>query len=585
MGIIRLLQPSVAEKIAAGEVIDSVASVVKELVENSLDANAKRIIINLKNNGLSLIEVVDDGSGMDESDLRKSVKKHTTSKIQFEKDLVSVKSFGFRGEALFSIASVSDLEMKSRHKDSDSGYLLSNVAPDTPNKTNGGLRKKWVTSPIGMPVGTVVSVRNLFEDLPARKKFEEGDRKALNNVISVVSRIALVNSGVGFKLTNDEKVLLDIYATNDWKSRMAEIFGKRTAGMLIEVSHHENGYALRGFIGRPQLFTTSREKQLVFVNGRMVDGMSISQVVKKTYGTLLETHVYPVLILDLLLPHEHVDVNVHPRKTEVLLADELRVMSFVKSAVSLALSRNDLTYLKEGYGESRAMLLKDKGAGYFYDEVRNFDLTCGASGEIVLPVSSKVSQKDKLVLIVGKLYLIVEAENGFDIYDQHAAHERVVYEHLYESYSSEFTNKSVDLQPAVLLNLGIGDSQLLSDFLDQFVRMGFGIEPFGENTFKVDRIPHILLDRDIEGVILEVLEDLAHFGSFDSIDSRAEKALSYMACRSAIKGGHELSQIEALNLIQMVDNCKNQHTCPHGRPVKVHISEKELSKWFKRTPQ
>ena len=552
MGNIRILPKEVASKIAAGEVIQRPANIVKELVENAIDANATKILVTIENSGIDKVEVTDNGLGMPRDDLERCFLPHATSKIKTEDDLLSVSTMGFRGEALHSISTISQLSIKSRVSDSIEGNHL---------EIDGG-RLQGV-SPYGMPKGTTVSVENMFFNVPVRKKFLKSPQTEFSEILSTVSNIAVAFPEIEFKLEHNGKLVLDFPAEETLEPRIRQVFGETLFAQLVPISFVAPHIEVRGYISRPQVTTTSTNKQTLFVNDRSVSGGLVMSAVRSAYGTLLQPRTYPAFIIKLRFPSELVDINVHPRKEEVTFVDKDFVYESLHQAVTNALQTNDLTYIKSGFTLTNEFLLKD--ANFTNKLQQGFDPTKGF-GEIIQ---------------LHDMYLVTETTDGIAFIDQHAAHERIIYEELKKQYLSAY-KESVELYDPVIFDLPGFDAHMLRGYLKMFSRLGFELEEFGGNTFRVRMVPKLLADRNIMGIIKEMLEDLATAGNFSRIDSKTEKALSYLACRSAIKSGDPLDKRTRESLLYNLSLTRTEYTCPHGRPVKVEIKLAELDKHFKR---
>lgn len=550
---IHKLSKDIVSKIAAGEVVERPASVVKELVENSIDAKAKSITVTLKDAGLKEIIVSDDGVGMNKEDLLECYKRHTTSKVKTLADLDEISLFGFRGEALASISAVSNIVISTKTKKNLEGYFIDLIDSKINNQ---GI--------LGLPIGTTVEVKNLFYNVPARKKFLKSNNVELKYVTDILTRVALAHLDISFKLFHNGKLLLDIPSDKNYKQRVEGLFSDKTFSNLIGLTSHENHFKLEGFISAPQIARTSKATQYLYVNNRYVKDDLISNVIKKAYKTLIDPKKHPPYILFLTIPHKMVDINVHPQKIEMRVFNKEELLDFIYKSVETVLQQNDLTYIKQGY-----KVLND----YMNTSIENLN-------DVKIPDFND-NFFEFQTLQLHNLYLVKEVKDGIELIDQHAAHERIIYNALISSYKNKLM--SVVLDNPLILKLEVNDYLILLDNLRVFKKIGFEIKDLGKNTVKVLKAPVLLVDRNMEIVILEVLDEIETYGMPKRIDSKAKQAMSYLACRLAIKDGKKLNSSQRQWLIEQLDETNIKYTCPHGRPTKVHILLGELHNWFKRT--
>lgn len=551
MGKIIELSEDIISKVAAGEVVERPASVIKELIENSIDAKATLIDISVEDAGLKRIRIIDNGEGMDEDDLKKCFKRYTTSKISSLEDLSFIKSLGFRGEALYSIASVSNLTIKSKPKENTAGFSLL---------VNNGEFVEM--SPTGMPDGTHITIDNIFKNIPARKKFLKTPQTEFRHIVDVVSKYALSFTNIRFILSHNGKVILDLPKTKKLEDRVGLILGEEARPLLIPLNFKVNNFSIHGFISKPEL-CASKDNLYIFVNNRVVKHKLLASVVKDTYGSLLEPHSYPTAVLFFNVPYGMVDVNVHPRKEEVRFLDDKSILAFTEKAVKKTLEESNLLFekafsRKEKSYKSLATELKEASEPWSVKEVENSE-----------------------ILQINNLYLVTGSRKGLLLFDQHAAHEKI----LFDQFSDTFKNKKKEVAPlkkSVVINLSPKYSTALEEFLDFFDELGFEIGEFGRCSFKISTAPIIFHQLDLKKIIVETLDDLMTERKPKDIGSFAKKIISYLACRSAIKGGEYLTSSERIKLVQKVLESKSTYTCPHGRPVMIEVSVKELDKMFKR---
>lgn len=553
MSKIKKLPPDIISKIAAGEVIERPAYAVKELIENAIDARASQISVNIEDSGLKTIIISDNGEGMTKEDLLESFKPHTTSKLSKIEDLHTIASLGFRGEALSSIASIADVTIQSKHKRETSGYKVELI--------KGGVQQVGV---IGMPQGTTISVSHLFANIPVRKKFLKSQKTEFRHIIDIVSNFALAYPRVEFSLTHNGKEYFAFTKYHTIDRRIQVLLGDSLYVNLIPLSFEESYLKITGFIARPQYAVKGQSKLFTFINERRVYDTLIASGVKDAYKNLLEYGAYPVAILYIQLPYEMVDVNIHPRKEQVSFIDQSFIYSMVEKAVAQTLTGKNLTFVNVSW--------KDGGTKTHFGKLLKYEL---------LQEIDHVN-KESDVIQLHNLYLVTETKKGLMIIDQHAAHEAILFRKLKDLYEKHKKKKDMyELNPAILVDLPLSDKEIFLEHLDLFNALGFEIEEFGENV-RVNRVPTVFKDRNIEDFIGEVLEVLRTETSSKEIDKRTYRMLSYLACRTAIKGGQKLSRHESHDLINQLQSEDIVYTCPHGRPVKIELTLNYLNTLFKR---
>ena len=556
---IKELPQNVVLKTAAGEVVERPASVVKELVENSIDAGASHIKIEIEDSGLKKITVSDNGEGMEPADVLLSFLPHTTSKIFTEEDLSFIKSLGFRGEALASISAVSEFVIKSRRADSDFGTQI--------NVDFGRLEK---TATVGMDVGTQVSVKDLYKNLPARRKFLKSDKTETKHIFSTVLKYALSNLDIGFVLYKDGEEVFNLVSGQSAEERIKLLLGDAMHANLIKLEDEKDLVKLEGFILKPQISSEIKSNQYLYVNKRSVSDTLISGAVKEAYGSLLEPKYHPGFVLDLTVPFDMVDVNVHPRKEEISFWNDKYIYNFVYSAVRALLSSADLTYTTDISGLS----LDKKPSPYLFqylkDSVQYWDVRKSGSG------GDEIMQ-------IANTFLITETSKGLMILDQHAAHERILYEQFLEGFNAkELEKKLYILEPPIYVSISLLESEALKEHINTITSLGFELEEFGPNQFKVTAVPELFKDQDISEVLREIIINLQLNKKHVTETKKVQKTVSYLACRSAIKAGEYLTYEQRKSLLEKLSLTKTNYTCPHGRPVKIEISFRDLSKMFKR---
>jgi len=580
MSIIKILPENLVNQIAAGEVVERPASVVKELIENSLDAGATNIVVEVANGGKSFIKVADNGIGMGREDLEMAVKRHATSKIQQEADLWKISTMGFRGEALASICSVSKLAIKSKKAGEVSGFQLNCVGGDMKS-----------ISEVGMSEGTKIEVDDLFFNTPARQKYLKKDSTELNHIVENMNAIALANPTIAFKLVHNGKVVFDLAKVTDLAARVSDVFGKSTADAMIPVFFGGSSFEMDGFIGKPILSRSTSKHQYFFVNGRPIQHHLLAHTIKSAYHSMLMEHKKPVFILNIKIDPALIDVNVHPRKVEVRFEDQQTILKTLYGAVKTALNKEDL--VPKGFSESRRYMSEgvSKGGNFLFEKknMGGVQEAIDFSKEILAARSpqslSEAVADDKSglrsITQVANSYIVAQNDEGLVLIDQHAAHERVRYEQLTQQFEAQ--EKSV--QPLLVpqqMELSIDEVALVEANKNIFEGLGFEIENFGGNTFMVHAVPGFLSSEDIDDVIKGVLDDILNEKNPGKMQGKSEEILTYMACRSAVKFGDSLSLDEIQGLLKELEKLERQYTCPHGRPTMIKLTMSELEKMFGR---
>jgi DNA mismatch repair protein MutL len=618
MGRIRLLPETVASQVAAGEVVERPASVVKELVENSLDAGARKIDIVIRRGGISLVRVIDDGCGMDRDDALLSLERHATSKIRSAADLQAVATLGFRGEALPSIASVSRFRLTTREARAIAGTEII---------VNGG--KIDVVRDGGEAPGTQVEVRSLFYNLPARRKFLRSENSESRNIEHQIHLQAIGHPDVGFSLMRDERMLFQLPAAATLSHRIRDLYGVELLPRLVEVNGASSPkIRISGFIGQAGLSRQTRTQQLVFVNARAIESSLITGAIREGYHTALMKGQYPVTFLFLELDPANVDVNVHPAKREVRFRDpngvreaivrciqqtleharaawqekfrapaslptrvhgkavpELKLRPEVAAPVESHRELPSLAQTVAGIGLSAATLAKADGPDRASVgqaprlPVQHVD---SASETVALQrQASKAAQQFEIIGVLSKLYVLMENANGLVLVDQHAAHERVLFEELRRRMEEQGVPTQKLLLPQTL-DVPPRDADWIEHNLSVLQRMGIGIESFGQNTFKIDSLPSFLDVSDAAQFMRKVIDDLKSAGNSASAMRLGEEMIAKSVCRHAVKANDPLRYPEVEKLIRDLLDCDLPYCCPHGRPTMIQISLAELEKKFGR---
>ena len=569
---IRVLPPEVASQIAAGEVVERPASVVKELVENALDAGARQISIMTKDAGRGMIEVSDDGIGIPAKDLPLTVSRHATSKLSTADDLFHIQTLGFRGEALASIGSVSHLTLTSRHIDADLGAKLV---------VEGGHLVS--VEPQGSPAGTVAKVANLFYNVPARLKFLKKDTTERRHIEEFVTRYAIAYPDVRFKLQQEDRISVQTNGNGDRREALASLYSLDLARQMLEILAEYEQLKITGFTSSLSFTRSNRREITLFVNGRWVHDVGLVTAVVQAYHTYLMVGRYPQSFLSIELPPELVDVNVHPAKAEIRFREKDKVFSGVQRAVRRALLAHtpvpgvsvDSDILINGNPELKPFQGSWSRLDYEVDSTGSqlaWDTQTSKSSETTVPLLRLVGQ-------VAATYLVAEGPDGLYLVDQHAAHERVLYEQYLSLRKDSIASQSL-LEP-VTVDLSPASASLLNDQLDILEGLGFQVEVFGAQTFLVRAVPSLLAGIDPGAALRVVVEDFEEDETPLGTEHEA-KLIARICKRAAIKAGQVLSVEEQRELLVGLEACRSPRTCPHGRPTMIHLSVDLLERQFGR---
>ncbi|MCH7954067.1 MAG: DNA mismatch repair endonuclease MutL, partial [Chloroflexi bacterium] len=570
---IRVLPPDVSARIAAGEVVERPAAVVKELIENSIDAGASRITIETVGGGIELIRVTDDGSGIDAAELPTAFERHATSKLIDEAGLVTVPTLGFRGEALPSIAAVAEVEMTSRVRGEDSAASI--------RFTHGAPPK---TSTAGAPEGTVVTVHEIFGQLPARRKFLRSPASENNAITAVVTHHALAYLHVRFTLTLDGRQTVQTSGSGDLRDAAAAIHGSEIAAAMIEVQPVEGKTtAVHGLIAPPQISRSNRKYISLFMNGRWIQSRRLAFAVEEAYSGMLMTGRHPIAILHLRVPPEEVDINVHPTKAEVRFRDESAVFSAVQRSVHQALTDNAPVPTAMPLGNEplagqptmpplwqHAVNLETQPSAPTPSETASSATVAVQTPAATLPVLRVIGQ-------FGGTYVIAEGPEGMFLIDQHAAHERVLYERFWSLRQQKMPEVQGLLEP-MTLQISAQHRALLGQQADALKEHGFELEEFGEGTVLVRALPPSLAGPDAGQAVISLLDTMLEEGEGD----RRDRVAMSLACHGAIRAGKTLTMDEMRELIHQLEETATPNTCPHGRPTMVHMSADVLAREFGR---
>ena len=643
MAMITILDQNTINKIAAGEVIERPASVVKELLENAIDAKATAVTVEIRDGGTSMIRVTDNGSGIPKDQISLAFLRHATSKIRAVEDLFTISSLGFRGEALASIAAVSQVELITKTNGSLTGFRY---------EIEGGAEKGL--EEVGAPDGTTFIARNLFYNTPVRRKFLKSPATEGAYVADLVEKIALSHPDISLRFIQNNQNKLYTSGNHSLKDLVYTIYGREVAGNLLEVQGQEGEIRISGFAGKPLIGRGNRNYENYFINGRYIKSNIISKAIEDAYKPYLMQHKYPFTLLHFDIDQDFIDVNVHPTKMELRFKDSDLVYRAVFDAVSKALAYRELIpqvslekekeepkseektgektvrkphpepfeyQRRQALGETvkrelpeagkplerrgpEPVLLREEPAARLYGakaapEIAKPEVPKpeGPNPEVPKPEPKKPApvqmdlfeekfldpasrKRHRLIGQVFGTYWMVEYDGQLIIIDQHAAHEKVLYEKTMDALKTRRFDTQM-ISPPLILTLNTNEALLLEQYMDSFTHLGFEIEPFGGNEFAVRGVPSNLLSIAKKELLMEMIDNLSQEGLAGEPDLICERVAS-MSCKAAVKGNHVMSQAEADALIDQLLKLKNPYHCPHGRPVMVSMTKYELEKKFKR---
>lgn len=676
MGSIVLLDDLTINQIAAGEVIERPANVVKELVENSLDANATSVSVEIENGGITYMRITDNGKGIEPDDIDLAFERHATSKIRKAEDLIRVSTMGFRGEALASIAAIAKIEMITRTKNNETGTKVI---------VEGG--RVLLKEECGAPLGTTIIIRELFYNTPVRYKFLKKDFTEGGYIETAVERIALIHPEVGFKLTNNKKEVLHTSGNGNMTDVVYNVFGKDIASNLVDVDFQYENIRVTGVVGKPEIARSNRSNQLFYVNGRFIKDKTLSAAAEEAYRTMIPHGKFGFCVLNINIPPEQVDVNVHPAKLEVRFSEEGKVFKAIHYAIKNTLLGVDLVreddeneYIpgvqniqteenanvsdtfeskvvpisNEGTSQKRTLFdifkgkqeknipvkeeaLKDNE--YIIEVTQKSDtdkksfmnnLTTNSESKITRPIEIRnpeesdtlqkletnvgqeavyTNNKDtndvitqenqmktffekdfsekapipeyKLIGVAFDTYILLQMDDDIYILDQHAAHERVLYEKIKENFYRSGGKEVQMLLLPDILEVSKKDMHIIKDHIDLFEQAGFALEEFGENTIKINGVPAICYEMDTKALFLDILDGIDITTRTNKQDIE-EKFIATVACKAAVKANMKLDEREIRGLLDQMLLLDNPFTCPHGRPTAIRITKNELEKKFGR---
>lgn len=640
--MIQLLSNDTIQKIAAGEVIERPSSIVKELVENSIDAGSTRVIVEIKNGGIDLIEVVDNGSGIKEEEIEMAFQRHATSKLNDFSDLYNLDSLGFRGEALASIVSVSKVTVSTKTKDNRLG-----------KKVEFEDGKVVSEKPIGKNTGTSISVRDLFYNIPVRKKFLKNPITEANNITNLMYKLAIGNFNIGITYIKDDKLIFETKENEDLISNISELFGIDLMENLLNINFKTREYEISGYISNNKYYRANRSLQYIYINNRYIENKEIRDSIESSYRSIIPNGRFPIFQLFINIKPQHLDVNIHPNKEKVQITILNDILEDLSDIVAEALynninlpsidykeENNDGNILFEQKSDIKNLLEKfdnkvdekkdilniserpklnfiendnhseeDKENIYFENELikeenreNYYSINIESEPELEIKIESKdfldeeydetieefnfidLNDKDlfKYIGIIFKTYIIYEDLQNEKIYiiDQHAAHERI----LYEKFMEKFKNNDIVIQSLLIpitVELLNDEMEIYNDNKEVFGKIGFDIDIFGDNTLIIRKVPNILGIPKEKRFFLDILDSLKSLDRDLGYDSIYEKIIRN-SCKYAVKSGDELGDIEVTGLLDQLMKCDNPYTCPHGRPTLIEMTKYEMEKNFMR---
>ena len=568
---IQILDEATINKIAAGEVIERPASVIKELIENSLDAGATDIKIEVEKGGKKLIRVTDDGCGMDREDAALSFVKHSTSKIHRIEDIENVLTMGFRGEALSSICAVAKVELVTKSK----GLTGTKVVIHG-GKLNG-------IADTGVPDGTSITVEDIFFNTPARKKYMRSDSTELAHIVDIVTKNALGHNNVCFTLLHNENVLIRSPASGLLET-ILHIYGQEVAREMLSVNFSSRFATITGVISKPAISRGTMDAQSFYINSRSISSRALSFALRKGYGTLLSQGRFPIAVLKISVDTTEVDVNVHPTKNQVRLSHEWEIAEALTLAVTDALSGHDLvppvkTTQSLLYEKIESQTVIREEGSRFRTAVKD---TRRRLRRTELGIGGDVNAKKPKVKVLGQvdaLYVIAETNDGLMIIDQHAAHERILFEKVRDSKRTD----SQELIVPTNIDLNPKEKVLMKECIPYLEEFGFRISEFGPDAFAITAVPRVLGKLEQPELVHDIIMDVLSDGRIKDETGIFERVTKSIACRGAIKAGADCSNEQMQSLIEQLFQTGNPYTCPHGRPTMVSFNREELDKLFKRS--
>ncbi len=585
---IKMMPEDVSAKIAAGEVIENPASVIKELVENSIDAGSKQIVVEIIDGGTKFMRVSDDGMGISKDQVGLAFERFATSKIIDWERFDSIGTLGFRGEALPSIAAVADVEMMTKTKQDDFGVTFQIKKGVVENK-----------KAVGLNIGTSIEVRNLFASLPARRKFLKGISTETSRVFAVLNNYALAYPLIKFRLLSNGKQVFATNGSGDLREVVLTLLGLKVAESMLEIEtqkiENTGDVKVTGLIGSAEIHRKTRKNMYIFVNGRWINNRTLSYIIQQAYKGFLPEGVFPIIVINIAVPFDQVDVNVHPSKKEVRFVEEKDIAASVQKIIrDVLVNRNPVpiinTYSRRDQKFPVAGFIKKYPSSFDKNAVLSSGVTESNSISLFEDYSafdeevSKGSIRKLLPILrpIGQMnltYVISEGPDGLYLIDQHAAHERILYEKVKNGDYEDLKSSQILIEPLVM-DLSAEQARIIELFKDKFIEFGFDFEPFGPGKHILRAIPKMFLDKSNERAISELINDIDEGTGVDEIK---DKFAATIACHFSVRAGKNLIEQEITSLIQNLEKCDNPNMCPHGRPTMLKLSLNRIESHFGRT--
>lgn len=599
MRTINILDESLINKIAAGEVIDRPASVIKELVENSIDAGATNVIVKISNDCFDLI-IEDNGCGMSEDDLTICLTKHATSKIKNVDDLFNVNSLGFRGEALASVAAISKLKISTKQENHDSGFELI---------WNSGTQD---IKEIATTNGTKIDIKDLFYNTPVRKNFLKSGSKEYMEILDVITRFSLYYNQINFKLFNNDKLTFQSFKGEPIQS-LISVYGKDIAKNMLEIKI-DVPFRIEGFISKPPLSRSNKENQTLFVNGRYIKNKLINDAIYQGYHSMLFVGRHPIYMLKIFIDPKTIDVNVHPTKKEIRIQDEEIIFKIIFEAINTALTKDKLTdkvfsntiqeeliikpietntknkeFIPTNITESKNNVVEENENPISriktFLDYNSFDSSTQQVLEEKTDYISKTYETNlrdyKIFGQFNKCFIIAQKDDNLMVIDQHTAEERIFYDKLMKQYNEQGIKKQALISP-IIIDLNPIDAHTVNENIQVLSKLGFDIEPFGTNSFSVRSLAVIFSRQQNKNTVMDIIDELLTSNKSNKLDNLKESMITRMACRAAIKRGDDMTTTQMYELIDKLFSSTLPNTCPHGRPIIIPFSMLEFEKMFKR---
>jgi DNA mismatch repair protein MutL len=579
LGKIKVLSEDLISLISAGEVIENPSSIVKELIENSLDAGTDMIDISIEGGGIDKIVVSDNGTGISREDCEICLQRHSTSKISTKDDIDAISTYGFRGEALASVAAVADVRITTQTKEGDVGTLIISRVDETP-----------ILSDSSRPLGTTVEVYDLFKKIPVRRKHLASPKVEGQRILEVVMKHAVIRTDVGFRLLRDEKVVIDCPPNQDPIDRITYLWGSDMAKGLVEVYYSDEGIWVQGFVAMPPITRGNRSREYFSVVRRPISDERLSKAVESAYSTMIMKGQYPVFALDIVMNPTEVDVNMHPTKREVRILDLEKVSLILTTAVRDALGVQKVEVESQSLEE---FLDEDTSSGLTPRRDTTTPREAQQSETKVVPFVEQMTLKPleeveaeeiqvlggvfKIIGQIHDLYILLEFEDGLLIVDQHAAHERVLYEDLRNSVNSSTVDVQELIEPFII-SLNQNDAEQIVEMSAELEQLGYNVSEFGKNDISVSTLPEVFGRIASETELVSIVDQMLTLGKKEAKEAFMDELVKLTACHSAVRAGQSLSHEEIREIIVDLSKTKSRYNCCHGRPAMVKINKEDLDR-------